>query len=798
MLGRKSYLTGALFSLALLALSLGSCKKGAVSGEVQDEALQAGRAADSLVAADEDYFHDMDRGESLSKDEIKGRNNWIVFSGGNDKFWDYMGRNSFGALDYLKTLSSHKLVGYGRHNRWNYLGLVNEPCFEEATGPDPKRFGLWLDKRKANCPADPFENEEKYPGVKIGARGGTVPIGSHYGYASGVVGLRLFPNPDFDEKAAKHWDAKRFYEDKDYYDDKNLIRPYRVGMSCGFCHVGPSPVRPPANPEEPQWENLASNPGAQFFWTDRVFFWRKDDSSFVYQLFHTYLPGTLDTSFVSSDNINNPRTMNAVYHVMARAQNSKRWKEKLVGGQLLNKQFGDFERTKALSDLFEKPDTVAAARVLKDGSDSVGILGALNRVYLNIGLFSEEWLTHFRPLIGGKKISPILIADLQKNSSYWNANVQQTPDVALFFLKTAKPDYLKDAPGGAKLLAAGAGKLPRGKVVFAENCSRCHSSKQPPICEFGQPCKPGQVLENSAAYFEWMRNEVQKPDFLEDNFLSSEKRIPVTETGINACSPSATNSIAGNIWDNFSSQTFKELPAVGSVTVYNPADATPMTFTLGGGGRGYTRPASLVSLWSTAPFLQNNSVGTFNPSPSVEARMASFNDSIQQMLWPEKRARDPKLGDNVPGDHPKIPGPSYIQRTTQRSWIKISTGYLPDALKGILGLFDKDVIAIGPIPAGTPVALLSNLDLTPAADETPVQTLERQKQLLALVKRMIADLKKVQDKDDEEVRNVFRPLVPDLMKLSKCPDYVINKGHYFGSNLSDDDKYALIEFLKTF
>ena len=46
-------------------------------------------------------------------------------------------------------------------------------------------------------------------------------------------------------------------------------------------------------------------------------------------------------------------------------------------------------------------------RILKDGSDSVGILGALNRVFINIGLFSEEWLLHFNPLVGGKKITPI-------------------------------------------------------------------------------------------------------------------------------------------------------------------------------------------------------------------------------------------------------------------------------------------------------------------------------------------------------------------------------------------------------
>lgn len=46
-----------------------------------------------------------------------------------------------------------------------------------------------------------------------------------------------------------------------------------------------------------------------------------------------------------------------------------------------------------------EPATAALVpHVLKDGADSVGILGALNRVYLDIGLFSEECLQHFNPL----------------------------------------------------------------------------------------------------------------------------------------------------------------------------------------------------------------------------------------------------------------------------------------------------------------------------------------------------------------------------------------------------------------
>ena len=88
--------------------------------------------------------------------------------------------------------------------------------------------------------------------------------------------------------------------------------------------------------------------------------------------------------------------------------------------------------------------------MLKDGSDSVGALGALNRVYLNIGLFSEEWLLHFRPLIGGQEITPIRIADARKNSVYWQATEQQTPYMARFFLASTDPHYLKDAPGGPR------------------------------------------------------------------------------------------------------------------------------------------------------------------------------------------------------------------------------------------------------------------------------------------------------------------------------------------------------------
>ena len=788
------------FVFLVVFVSSGCGKKSPAPGTVKDEALTVGRMAESFPAADEDYFKDMDGAATLTANEVKGRNNWIVWTGGNDRFWDHLVSKSFGAVDLLKILSSHPNVKHlSRDTRWQQLGLVNEPCFEKAKEPRKDRFGLWLDTRRADCPADPFENEQKYPGVRTGARGKNMPVGSYYGYGSGIVGLRVFPNPDFDEQAAKRWDAEKFYTDAKYYNDKNLVRPYRVGMSCGFCHVGPSPVKPPADPENPQWENLNSNPGAQYFWVDRILFWEKDASNFVYQLIHTSLPGTLDTSFISSDYINNPRTMNAVYNVAARLKIAERWgEEKLAGGGLKNKQFQSYPQTAVLPQYFKEPETVWTARVLKDGADSVGILGALNRVFINIGLFSEEWLLHFNALVGGQKVTPIKIEDAERNSSYWNATTAQTADVALFFLKTAKPDLLKDAPGGEKYLSQDKAKLNRGKVVFAENCARCHSSKIPEAPQ-------GVDDKNWDQYWTWTKTDdfkkkmtamVLADDFLADNYLSTERRVPVTLLQTNACSPLATNAIAGNIWDNFSSQSYKNLPSVGKLIVHNPIDGSQSEYSMPDGGRGYTRVPSLISLWSTAPFLLNNSVGKFNPSPSVEARMDSFNDAIEKMLWPEKRDKDAILGDKVPG---------FIYRTTETSYIKLAPGFLPASLQKLLSwndwlarwfpwLLSEDGIEIGPIPKGTPVNLLTNIDL----DSSKLD-------LAKLLLRIKADLKAVEGKSEKEAAEVFKGLVPDLLSVSKCPDFVVNKGHYFGTSfskeaepLSDDDKRALIDYLKTF
>jgi hypothetical protein len=234
------------------------------------------------------------------------------------------------------------------------------------------------------------------------------------------------------------------------------------------------------------------------------------------------------------------------------------------------------------------------------------------------------------------------------------------------------------------------------------------------------------------------------------------------------------------------------------------------------GGRGYTRPASLVSLWSTAPYLLNNTVGKlspnqdvykryeYTPSPSVQDRLFSFHDGITKLLWPEKREKDSLLGDK---------GVMLIDRTTHRSYLRVPNGYLPPALQSLTSwtsriapkLFGAEGLEIGPIPAGTPVNLLANLQLLSESPDLGPRA-EHDKQLLEVVVVLKRDLKALpSNATDEDARRVFANSVDRLINMSTCPDYEVNRGHYFGTDklsseepgLTDAEKFALIEFLKT-
>ena len=701
-------------ALALLSLLVAGCNRKTP----EDEAKLAGLSPDDFPQISADIFKPMDGGIALAPNEIMGRNTWNLWSGGNQHFWNHVAQDSFGLMDLLKMLDNRK---YPRGERFKTLGLVNEPGFRAASKPD--EYGLWLDEQ--------VEPEPAGIDYKI------------YGKPSGVLGFRLFPNPEFNDEARKKWDGARFINDPHYYSTNQLVRPYRIGVACGACHISPNPSNPPADPENPRWENLASAIGNQYIREGKVFAPNVEKGGFFYEELAAQPPGTSDTSRIATDHINNPNAINPIFLLAERERIAQT--EKMAGGTLA---------------LPGEKEEMAIPHILKDGADSIGVPGATIRVYVNIGMFSEYWLTRHNRLIGLTPQKPFEIPFAQKHSVFWRATEQRVANVAAFF-RRLKPYHLADAPGGAAYVTTDEAVLNRGKLVFANNCAYCHSSKQP----------PAGIDPESGDGKAWFRTAVMQPDFLENNFLSTDKRYPLSKIQTNSARALGTNAMAGHIWDNFSSQTYKQLPLPDEVDLYNPFDETqPIKFQpkTKHTGPGFYRVTSLVSVWSSAPFLHNNALGKFTGDPSVAGRMEAYNDAAEKLLWPEKRL-----------------GKDSIWRTQNECNLHLRKEFVPKPLQVFA---DKDGwLKLGPIPKGTPVNLLANLE--PSFGDLAALEVTLSKALLAIHAKNLSP---------EEARAELLKTVPQLLSANKCPDFIEDEGHYFGTDLPDEDKRALIEYMKTF
>ena len=44
----------------------------------------------------------------------------------------------------------------------------------------------------------------------------------------------------------------------------------------------------------------------------------------------------------------------------------------------------------------------------------------------------------------------------------------------------------------------------------------------------------------------------------------------------------------------------------------------------------------------------------------------------------------------------------------------------------------------------------------------------------------------------------LQQMLAKLLEVNMCPDFIEDRGHTFGSDLSEDDKWALIEYVKYF
>lgn len=183
--------------------------------------------------------------------------------------------------------------------------------------------------------------------------------------------------------------------------------------------------------------------------------------------------------------------------------------------------------------------------------------------------------------------------------------------------------------------------------------------------------------------------------------------------------------------------------------------------------------------------------------------MRSFEQSIEQMLWPEKRDKDKQLFANESG-----PTVGIIDRLTVDSYLEVPKGYIAPPLRPLVNLARRllpfigsgtdGAVKVGPFPKGMPVGLITNIDLL--GSELPDDQRDAHRRKIGdLLRRAVAELKRSPD-----FGALLNNLTEELFAVSRCKDLVVNKGHYFGTDyfkeepgLSDADKRALIAFLKT-
>jgi hypothetical protein len=177
--------------------------------------------------------------------------------------------------------------------------------------------------------------------------------------------------------------------------------------------------------------------------------------------------------------------------------------------------------------------------------------------------------------------------------------------------------------------------------------------------------------------------------------------------------------------------------------------------------------------------------------------MEAFNDAITKLLWPERRSGIKGNTDGADGQS------TSLWLTTEESWIYVPESYLHSrVLKRLLKdhiivhpVTKERSLAVGPIPKGTPVNLLANTNLE-------LSGLGKDRELASLLIESIKVMKGIKNDgltgDAATQRWLDSDVVRKLYHLNSCPDFVMDRGHLFGTDLPDADKRALIEFVKTF
>lgn len=220
------------------------------------------------------------------------------------------------------------------------------------------------------------------------------------------------------------------------------------GVSCAACHAGLDPSKPPEDPNHPKWENIHPTVGNQYIQIGKLFSANLSPHDPRYQVFHTWAPGTVDTTAIESDHINNPGIITQFF------------------------KFPD----RPYFDVTSNGVPITAHRSGQGGEDDIGCEQAALRVFFNIGMCAAEcMIPHLANGPGGSQ-TPIDLDQCRSDCPDFSAAEASVGDICAF-MQTTKPPELEKAPGGLRFIDESA--VEEGKQVFDRACAQCHSNGQP-------------------------------------------------------------------------------------------------------------------------------------------------------------------------------------------------------------------------------------------------------------------------------------------------------------------------------
>ena len=763
--------------------------------------------------------------KDLTASERAGCAIWFYATAGNSRFFTYVYQQRLGVLiDWFWVLNSAD-----RDKRFARWGMINDPecckpgdpncpakSYDETYGfdycPGDQKLLQYVGKAGYRDPACDFIDAPLAEGQKDQRQN---PCDLEFGTSTGMMGIRKFPNPRFN---ADQWrkvngqlgtwagyNQKVKMRPESPYPDSRMLDgsiepPFLIGASCGSCHIAFDPLKPPRDPRHPGHENISGTVGNQYSRFSQILASGMNRKGFEWQVFGHARPGIVDTSALPNDQINNSGTINALINLEQRPKPFEheivKWrpaKQCPMGADGRScwcepgKDGKCWERSR-------KKEPVN--QILKGGEDSIGALEAIQRVYFNIGSCSEEaWVNHLMDMRQidsaqrGYGQTPFEIGQARRDCAQFRAIEDRLQDT-MNFLLTARPSDLYEARGLKTPLDLveqleqefGKDAVRRGKLIFAQNCARCHSSQKDP---------------SPATDFHKLKKDGKGRDIRED-WLGSDEMVPVSEVGTNRSRALHSNHMKGHIWDEYGSETLRSKP--GDPNIKEPSD----------GGRGYYRNISLLSVWAHAPFMHNNAIGPeiyggaddvfynspyvqnlngqFVPiptppspwefNPSVEGRYKLFKASMHELLNPRNRV--PKVS-GFENEVQIYLGPTLWLEKDKELPINLTLTF----------------------PKGTPSAKIGNFryksylyDLW-SAKHQPEDLAARYKTNPDVARTIRTVAEKMSDDPGNAVL-AFQEGGRELSHVySNSTAIVENEGHRFGEDLSPADKDALIAFLAT-